>query len=96
MNDLQILRDEYPGDAAWRYFVSVFKDDWDTVNDKSRYIRAFDNEDLAIVLSIKMGDRSLLWFDQANMALENQSPRTVLKNQIMGDRILRTLLMRIP
>ena len=96
MSVLDVLRDEYPGDDAWRKFVDVFRSDWTRREDKEFYISKFGDEEIAIVLSASLGLDAINWSDRPIGALGKRAPINVLTSDPSGTRIIRTLLMRMP
>jgi len=96
MNVIDVLRSEYPGDAAWQRFVDVFRPSWKNWQDKSLYSKELGDEEIAIVLTASMGDRSTDWFNQPCKALGGRVPSEVLLTEQLGAQIVRTLLMRMP
>jgi hypothetical protein len=96
MSAIDVLRDEYPGDLAWKQFVDVFRSGWTELQNKSFYNSAFGDEDIAIVLATSMGQHSTDWFNKPCGALGKRSPADVITNEPFGARIIRTLLMRMP
>lgn len=95
MGSIRIMREEYPGDAAWNRFVAVFRSSWEICTDKEFYLCNFKDEELALVLAGDMGSQSIEWFSTPIRALENRSPADVLENEMSGLQILRSLLMRM-
>jgi hypothetical protein len=96
MASIDVLRDEYPGDEAWRRFVDVFQPAWTGRVDKEPYREKLGNEDFAVVLTATMGGHALEWFNKPLGALGKRTPAEILQSEPSGDRILRTLLMRMP
>jgi hypothetical protein len=96
MNSNDVLRDEYPGDAAWQRFVGVFRPAWNDIEDKGSYLEALKDEDLAVVLAVSMGSEATTWFNRACPALSGYSPSNVLSTYSSGLKVIRTLLMRMP
>lgn len=96
MSVIYILRKEYPGDEAWKKFVSIFRPSWNSCGDKTTYLQALKNEELAVVLFATMGARSLDWFCTPVRALDNKSPEHVLSAEHEGLKILRSCIMRMP
>jgi hypothetical protein len=96
MDRLNVLRDEYPGDDAWRRFVDVFRPAWVERPDKGKVVSAIGDEEFAIVLVDSMGDRAIEWFSTPIGALDKRTPSDVLSNEPSGRTIIRTLLMRMP
>ena len=96
MTALQILKDEYPGDAAWQNYVAAFSIKWKTISDQKKFVDKFGDYEISVVLSSLLGERSLAWFDRPINALENLSPADVLKNIQGGKVIVRSLIMRLP
>jgi hypothetical protein len=96
MNAITVLCDEYPGDSAWGRFVDIYRPTWHLCKDKGLYISKIGDEEIAIVLSASMGEHAISWFDKACGALDKRAPSDVMSNEILGSRILRTLLMRMP
>lgn len=93
---IDVLRDEYPGDDAWRQFVSVFRQAWSLWEDKDSYSSTLGDQEIAIVLTTSMGALALDWFTKPCGALGKRAPIDVLKNEPYGINIIRTLLMRMP
>lgn len=91
---LQILRDEYPGEEAWKNYVDAFREEWDARQDQALLLAKFP-EDLAIPLAWHFGDRAWDWYTHAIPALGNRTPRSVHRGAD-GDVILRSAIMRIP
>ena len=96
MSALQILKDEYPGEAAWQNYVAAFLVGWKAIPDQKKFIDKFRDYEISVVLSSLLGERSLTWFDRPIGALENLSPADVLKNDRNGKVIVRSLIMRLP
>lgn len=96
MSAIDVLRNEYPGDEAWHRFVMVFRPHWVTWQDKDSYLAKFGDEEIAVVLTASMGTYSIDWFDKPCGALGKRTPADVARNEVLGNVILRTLLMRMP
>ena len=96
MTAMQILKREYPGDDAWRNYVSAFSTGWETNPSQTKFIGKFGDHEISVVLSGLLGERSLAWFDRPTGALENLSPAEVLNGAQDGRLILRSLIMRLP
>lgn len=95
MSAIAVLRDEYPGDAAWQRFVSVFRAEWAERTNRPYFMATIGDEDVAIVLAASLGERAIAWFKTPIGALDKRTPAEVQKLPA-GNRILRTLLMRMP
>jgi len=91
---LEILRDEYPGDEAWKNYVDCFRPDWEARQDQAQ-LREKLPEDLAIVLSWHFGDRAWRWYTQPVPALGGKTPQSVHSGP-SGETTLRNCIMRIP
>jgi len=91
---LEILRDEYPGDEAWKKYVDCFRPDWEARQDQAQ-LREKLPEDLAIVLSWHFGDRAWRRHTQPVPTLGGKTPQSVHSGP-SGETILRTCIMRIP
>lgn len=96
MSQLELLINQYPGDAAWENFYNVFKDDWDRINDKSNYINVISDEKVAAVLAVKMGEQSLSWFSSGIPALDGQTPAQIFNSFPNGKLAIKNLIMRMP
>jgi hypothetical protein len=96
MSALDVLKNEYPGDGAWREFVAVFRPAWDAWKDKDPFRSALGDEEIATVLAVAMGVRALDWFAAPCGALGRRTPIEVLKTEDCGVHMIRTLLMRMP
>lgn len=96
MSAIDVLRNEYPGDEAWKQFVAVSRPTWDLWHDKKLHSSILGNEEIAIVLTASMGEQAVDWFARPIGALGKRAPSDVLKNELMGINIIRTLLMRMP
>jgi hypothetical protein len=96
MSAIKTLHDEYPGDEKWQEFVDVFRRDWSEMKERDLYIQELGDEEVAIVLTSAMGEKSVRWFSQPCGALEKRSPVDVFKNEKSGLLIIRSLLMRMP
>lgn len=96
MRSIDVLKNEYLGDALWGQFVAIFRPAWNNWPDKNMYITKLVYEDIAIVLTAEMGQGALLWFDTPVIALEQQSPRQILNLESNGLIILRSMIMRMP
>lgn len=92
MTSIDVLRDEYPGDAAWdRYVDAVGK-----MSSPLRAIPTLDGLDLATsqVIYSLLGEKAQSWWISPVRALDDFSPFVTLRDNPAGRRILRTLLMR--
>ncbi len=96
MAAIPVLIDEFPGTAAWQRFVDVFRPGWAEVADQSAWLNAVGDEEIAIVLSVAMGEKALAWMDRPVGALDRLSPRTVLETVPSGIKAVKSLLMRMP
>jgi hypothetical protein len=96
MSAIAVLKNEYPGDKAWQEFVSFFRTDWEMRPDKEIYLSTIRDHELASVLSSSMGIAAVNWYLQPVQALDNRAPNEVMENEVLGLRVLRTLLMRMP
>jgi hypothetical protein len=96
MNAISTLATEYPGDSAWKAFVSVFDGLWTANSDKEKYLGTIENEEIALVLAARLGEDALRWFSSPCNALQGRTPDDVFRNEPRGVQILRTLLMRMP
>ena len=96
MDAVQVLKDEYPGDAAWERFASTFRLCWERRADKGFYLEQLKDEEIAQVLSQEMGSRAISWFSSEIKALGGRTPEDVLLNEKSGLAVIRTLLMRMP
>ena len=93
---IEVLRDEYPGDAAWDRFVAAYTNDWEKVPNKEGYVSMTGSKDVSVVLGATMGANAFVWFHEPCRALGNRTPVEVLQNEFLGIQIVRTLLMRMP
>jgi hypothetical protein len=96
MSVIEILRSEYPGDAAWARFVDVFRPAWRDWQDKNKYSKELGDEEIAMVLTASMGSSASDWFSQPCKALGGKVPIEVFSTEQHGKQIVRTLLMRMP
>ena len=96
MNAIDVLRNEYPGDVAWDLFVEVFRPNWHLWPEKELYQTKLGNEEFAAVLTASLGTNSCDWFEKPCGALDKKSPSDVLRNELNGVNVIRTLLMRMP
>jgi hypothetical protein len=96
MSSIDVLRDEYPGDASWARFVDVFRPSWELRSDKRYVADRFGDEEIAIVLMASLKEDALDWFSRPSGALGKRSPADILQNEAQGLTILRTLQMRMP
>jgi hypothetical protein len=96
INAIAVQRDEYPGNAAFRKIVDFLRHAWERLPDKARYIPAFGDEEIAIVLPGIMGPRAFEWFHEKIGALGECSALDVWHNEAEGPRIIRSLLLRMP
>jgi hypothetical protein len=96
MNVIDVLRNEYPGDDAWRAFVDVFRSPWADWQEKNLYSKELGDEEIAMVLATSMGARSKDWFNQPCKALGGRVPSDVFENEPLGKIIIRNLVMRMP
>lgn len=93
---LSIMRDEYPGDEAWERFVEFFRKGWLTCSDRDSLSSAIGDEEFAIVLYASMGERALAWFNTPIPALDGRSASDIMNRKLSGQKIIRTVLMRMP
>jgi uncharacterized protein (DUF2384 family) len=96
MSVINILRDEYPGDDAWKRFVAVFRPVWEKSQGKEFDISRFGDEGVAIVLRVSMGDSASDWFNRPCGSLGKRAPVDVMASESLGVNVIRTLLMRMP
>lgn len=96
MAAIPILIEEFPGEAAWQRFVDVFRSGWIEVADKPAWLAATGDEEIAIVLSVSMGEKALTWLDRPVGALDKLAPQTVLDTVPAGVTAVKSLLMRMP
>lgn len=96
MNAIDVLRDEYPGDLAWKRFVEVFRPAWESFKDRDDCAQEIGDEEIAIVLTASMGGHAMTWFRRPCGPLGSRSPSDVLLSENRGKNIVRTLLMRMP
>ena len=96
MSAIDVFRNEYPGDHAWREFVAVFRPAWQKWQDKDTYRLGLGDEEVAIVLTTTMGTYAADWFAKPCGALGKRTPIEVLTNERAGIVVIRTLLMRMP
>ena len=92
-NRLKVLYEEYPGDNAWRDFVSSFPDIDQEILDHDSL-----DSDLIRVLYWKKGSNLegvKSWLNKPIQALDGNTPVKVAKLKA-GKLILRTVLMRMP
>ena len=96
MSSLDVLRDEYPGEAAWQRLVAVFRPAWGgwQHNDELRVL--LGDEDIAIVLTAEMGEEVRDWLDSPCRAFNGKTPADVFKSEPFGAVILKSLIMRMP
>ena len=95
LNAIGVLRDEFPGNVAWRRFVDLHRPQWQDRANKDFYLSAFGDEDFANVLTGTMEQLSLKWFEEKIATLDQRSALDVLQNEPAGRAIIRTLLMRM-
>jgi hypothetical protein len=96
MSAIAALRDGYPGYAAWKRFVNVFRLEWEQRGDRDLYREMFGDEDLAIVATASLSAHTAEWFNMPIGALDMRTVADVLKNEPSGIIIVRSLLMRLP
>lgn len=96
MSTIDVLRTEYPGDAAWKVFVDAFRPAWKTYSDKQSAVTTLGDQEIAIVLSSSFGAKAIDWFSNPCKPLGGRTPSDVFTNERHGDKIIRTLLMRMP
>jgi hypothetical protein len=96
MDVIKILRAEYPGEEAWQAYVHSFRPAWAQLSNQQAYLRTFGDEDLAIVLFGQMADHALTWFDRPCPALEGRVPSAILRDDVAGVEVIRSVLMRVP
>jgi hypothetical protein len=95
-NKLAIMRDEYPGDDAWKRFVDFFRSAWLARADRDSLSSTIGDEEFAIVLSVSMGERAVAWFQTPVPAFDGRSASDILRHEPSGQKIIRTVLMRMP
>ena len=93
---IEILNQEYPGDVAWGRFASVIQSSPRQASAPSLPRLLGCAEETANVIRALFGDHALTWLNSPIPALEGETPAQVLARHQKGDRILRTLLMRMP
>jgi hypothetical protein len=96
MDALDVLAEEFPGDEAWSSFVEVFRPAWENVSDKDHLVQSIGDEDIAIVLSAKIGYDAIAWVKQPIGALDDKSVIQVLKSGSSGELAVKNLIMRMP
>lgn len=96
MAAIPTLIEEFPGEAAWQRFVEVFRPGWAAIDDKPAWRAAAGDEDIAIVLSVAMGEKALAWLERPVGALDKLAPRVVLATVPLGVKAVKSLLMRMP
>ena len=96
MNALDILVDEFPGEEAWLSFVEVFKPAWENLMDKDHFVHEIGDEDIAIVLSARMGDDAITWVRKPIEALDQKSVLQSLAAGSFGETAVKKLIMRMP
>lgn len=96
MNQRNILSDEYPGDAAWRRFVTAFCGAFEVRQDQSACLAGISDQEIAVVLAARMGAQGINWMQDPCRALDDKTPREVLESGESGKKAVRTLLMRMP
>lgn len=88
---LSILYKEYPGDDAWRKYVSNFSD-----LDKSILLGLGIDEDIAKAIAWHVGNKYVEnWLKKEIPGLDNNTPLDILKLK-EGKIILRSAIMRMP
>jgi Protein of unknown function (DUF2384) len=95
MDAVSILRSEYPGDKAWDIYLTYFAKDWDT-DDNCEYINVCTDKQIAAILTVRFGENATTWFCSPCRALDGRTPKDILENEPLGNRVLKTLLMRMP
>jgi hypothetical protein len=96
MSSIETLIDEFPGDAAWAKFVSVFKASWDGFKGKEKFADEIGHEEIAVALHAKMGTAAINWMQQPIGALDKKSVRQVLADCSSGETAIKSLIMRMP
>jgi hypothetical protein len=96
MSSLDVLRDEYPGEAAWQRLVAVFRPSWVGQQHKDELRALVGDEDIAIVLTAEMGEAVRDWLDSPCKAFSGKTPANVLKSEPFGAVIVKSLIMRMP
>lgn len=96
MSAVESLVRGYRGDSAWEAFKGACKPAWSTDTERYHYLNHIPNEELAQVLSARMGETAIDWFDQPIGALDKRSASDVLASGHEGITALRSLLMRMP
>jgi hypothetical protein len=89
-----MLRDEYPGDAAWERYADAVNNRSDGRLD-SPMLEGLDRETSNVIFALA-GEEGPSWWMSPILALDNRSPSAVFRENQAGRQILRTLLMRFP
>jgi len=90
------LEKYYPGDDDWNEYVIHFNDDWNESDIQLRLLNKLGNQqDLAKVISGKVGAEALNWVSKNIPALDGLTPIECLADDALVKR-LKTALMRMP
>jgi hypothetical protein len=96
MSAIESLVRGYRGDTAWDAFKAACKPAWSNAEERDQYLNHIPNEELAFVLSARMGKAAIDWFVQPIGALDKRSASDVLASGPTGITALKALLMRMP
>lgn len=90
----EVLKEEFPGEAAWKNFYEIFKDNWSNVRNKDDYLQVIPDEAIAMVIAVRMGVRGLDWFLAPCPALDGNTPQDIFHSS-EGAKAIKTLVMRM-
>lgn len=92
---MQRLEEDYPGDAAWQAFASLYTQEYDDANCRLLADSLGGQIDVASIISGKRGiQEALWWIEQSVPALDDRRPTDCLDSPALLKR-LKTALMRM-
>jgi Protein of unknown function (DUF2384) len=96
MNSIDIYRNEYPGDEAWKKFVEATCLEKRVSCDFEHLSSITVDETVSAVLWKSMGEHAVAWLKNPCGALGKRPPAEIIKNEHLGINVIKTLLMRMP
>lgn len=93
---MQRLEEDYPGDAAWQAFASLYTQEYDDANSRALADVLSGHLDIASIIYGKRGIKEAFWWiEQSVPALDGLRPLDCLADPVLLRR-LKTALMRMP
>ena len=92
---IEVLYEEYSGDATWTRFAEAIQSSPRELNPAAFPQPVGCMKETATVIRAIFGNHAWTWFNSPIPALKGETPVQVLARHQGGDRVLRTLLMRM-